>query len=402
MFESFNSARLDHVAFDSRSGDAFETVLPRHAFETAIGEIRNWPGYAPTPLHHLSDLATRIDVASILYKDEGPRFGLGSFKALGGAYAAMRVLQGEISKNRAVSGCESKVSLAAIRDGHFADDAAHITLVSATDGNHGRSLAWGCGRFGAQCRIYIHSGVSEGRAEEIRRLGATVVRIEGDYDESVRLLREDARQNGWLIVSDTSWEGYTNPPRDVICGYGVMIEEITTELDAAPTHVFLQAGVGGMAASICAGFRQHWGDATPRVLIVEPDRAACLFASAVAGRTKSVHISEETVMAGLSCGEPSGVAWTILQEEARDFLTISDDVVAPAMRILAHPFGTDPRIEAGESAVAGLAAAIITARRSKMRQALGLDSSSVILVIGSEGVTDPVIHAGLIGAPDQV
>lgn len=393
MFASFDKASLDHVGFEHHNGDAYLTVLSPAAFEDAVTEIKAWQGYAPTPLHHLSGLAAALDVRDILYKDESPRFGLGSFKALGGAYAALRVLQTEITKRRMAEGHVDGVALEDLRDGLLAKEAAKITLVSATDGNHGRSLAWGCRRFGAPCRIYIHSEVSEGRAAAIRELGATVVRIDGDYDTSVRLLREDAAANGWFIVSDTSWAGYTEPPRDVMTGYGVMIEEITHALADAPTHVFLQGGVGGMAASICAGFRQHWGEASPRVIIVEPDRAACLFESAKTGVATPVSIRDETVMAGLSCGEPSGMAWSILREEARDFLTIPDTVVAPAMRLLARSVGSDPSIEAGESAVAGFAAAIMAAQRSNLRQTLGLTENSVILVIGSEGITDPAIHA---------
>lgn len=401
MFSSFDQAQLGHTGFERRDGDAYRTVLPPEAFREAVAEITQWPGYAPTPLWRLGGLAAELGLRDIVYKDEGPRFGLGSFKALGGAYAALKVLRAEIERLRVSSGKPAEVTLEDVRDGRFAAEAAQITLVSATDGNHGRSLAWGCRRFGARCRIYIHAEVSEGRAAAIREQGATVVRIDGDYDASVRLLRRDAEANGWLIVSDTSWEGYSQPPRDVMAGYGVMIKEVTDRLERAPTHVFLQGGVGGMAAAVCAGLRQHWGDASPRVVVVEPDRAACLFESARAGEATSVPIREETVMAGLSCGEPSSLAWSILQEEAQDFLTIPDEVVAPAMQLLARPLGTDPTIAAGESAVAGLAAAIIAARRPDLRQALVLDDHSVVLFFGSEGITDPAIHAEMMEVHDH-
>ncbi len=401
MFASFDQAKLDHLGFARHHGDAYRTVLPPKAFGDAAAEIRVWDGYAATPLHHLDSLAASLGLGGVLYKDEGPRFGLGSFKALGGAYAALRVLQNEIGKARAAKGQAAVVSLQDIRDGRFAEEAARITLVSATDGNHGRSLAWGCQRFGAPCQIYIHAEVSEGRAAAMRDLGANVVRIDGDYDDSVRLAREEAEANGWFVVSDTSWEGYTEPPRDVMAGYGVLVGEITEALDRAPSHVFLQGGVGGMAAAICAAFRQHWGDDSPRVVIVEPDRAACLFESAKADAATTVRIREETVMAGLSCGEPSGMAWSILREEAEDFVTVPDSVVAPALRLLGSPETGDPVIEAGESAVAGLAAAIIASRRPGLRKALKLDSQSVVIVIGSEGVTDAAVHAELMQALDH-
>ena len=200
---------------------------------------------------------------------------MGSFKALGGSYAALRVLQRELGKQLG-----QEVSLEEIRQGAHKEACAGITLVSATDGNHGRSLAWGCQRFGAPCRIYIHAEVSEGRAVAMRELGGEVIRIEGDYDESVLLAKKEAEENGWFVVSDTSWEGYTEPPRDVMAGYSVMTREACEALEQAPTHVFLQGGVGGLAASVAAGLRQYYGENSPRVVIVEPELAACLFDSA--------------------------------------------------------------------------------------------------------------------------
>ena len=386
MTDLLPQARLGHIAATRKSGDAAHRVLTPEDFATAQAEITAWEGYAPTPLVSMPALADRIGVGAVLYKHEGPRFGLGSFKALGGSYAALRVLQREIS---ARTGAE--VSLADIRAGRHRDAAAGITLVSATDGNHGRSLAWGCQRVSAPCRIYIHAEVSEGRAQAMRELGAEVIRIDGDYDDSVDLAKAEAEANGWFVVSDTSWPGYSDPPRDVMAGYGVMTREICEALDEAPTHVFLQGGVGGLAAGVAAGFRQHWGDAAPRVVIVEPELAACLYESAKSGAPTSVAIAEETIMAGLSCGEPSPLAWEVLAEEASDFLTIPESVVAPAVRLLARPLDGDPAVEAGESAVAGLAALIAARADADLSSKLGLDGASRVLLIGSEGVTDPAI-----------
>ena len=386
MIEHFPAADIGHVAAKRRAGDAALRVLPPEAFATARAEITRWDGYAPTPLVHLSALAKQIDVGDILYKDEGPRFGLGSFKALGGSYAGLRVLQREISRKLG-----RDVPLADIRNGLHKQDCAAITLVSATDGNHGRSLAWGCQRFGAPCRIYIHAEVSEGRAAAMRDLGADVIRIDGDYDESVRLCKSEAAANGWFVVSDTSWPGYSQPPRDVMSGYGVLTQEICEALDRAPTHVFMQGGVGGMAAGIAAGLRQYWGDAAPRVIIVEPEWAACLFESGKTGVATTFAIEQETLMAGLSCGEPSELAWEILIEETSDFLTIPEALVAPAMRLLARPVDGDTAIEAGESAVAGLAALIAARQNADLSAKLDLDGASRVLLIGSEGVTDPAI-----------
>ncbi len=390
MFDEFINAKLAYTHMAKAAGDACQTVITPDDFATAAAEITLWQGYAPTTLHHLKDLATTLGLSGILYKDEGPRFGLGSFKSLGGAYAGLRILQRELSARLG-----KKVSMADIRAGVYAAEVAKITLATATDGNHGRSLAWGAQRFGACCQIYIHYEVSEGRAKAMRDLGATVTRIDGDYDASVDQVRRDADANGWFVVSDTSWEGYKQPPTDVMAGYGVMVREIVRDLDTPPTHVFLQGGVGGLPAAVVAGLRQNWGNAAPRVIVVEPELAACLFDSAKAGVLTHFAIQKESMMAGLSCGEPSPLAWAILREEAADYMTIPETIVAPAMRLLGRPVGDDPSIVAGESAVAGLAAVIAATKQSALCEKLGLNGASQVLVIGSEGATDPEIYAEL-------
>ncbi|UWQ62110.1 diaminopropionate ammonia-lyase [Leisingera caerulea] len=396
MLEQFDAA-LRHTAGNPKSGEAAFTVLSEQDFGDAQAEITAWEGYEATPLVSLAGLAAQIGVGRIDYKHEGPRFGLGSFKALGGSYAALRVLQRELSKQLG-----QDVSLEEIRKGAHKDACAGITLVSATDGNHGRSLAWGCQRFGAPCRIYIHAEVSEGRAVAMRELGAEVIRIDGDYDASVLLAKKEAEENGWFVVSDTSWEGYTEPPRDVMAGYSVMTREACEAMEQAPTHVFLQGGVGGLAASVAAALRQFYGAKAPQVVIVEPELAACLFDSAKAGKATNFAIKEETIMAGLSCGEPSEMAWEILAEEATDFVTIPDSIVAPAVRLLANGETGDPVVEAGESAVAGLSALIAACQSADMKKTLGLDESSRVLLIGSEGVTDPAIYAAIMEGKDHV
>jgi diaminopropionate ammonia-lyase len=225
----------------------------------------------------------------------------------------------------------------------------------------------------------------------MRNLGADVIRIEGDYDASVVLAREEAEKNGWFVVSDTSWPGYSEPPRDVMAGYGVMVQEACDALKEAPTHVFVQGGVGGLAAAVAAALRQYWPDTSPRIIVVEPERAACLIESASHGRATSVTIAEETIMAGLSCGEPSEMAWAVLAQEASDYLTIPDSVVAPTVRLLAQEATGDPKVEAGESAVAGLAALIAVKKHPALWAALGFGETSRVLLFGSEGVTDPEV-----------
>lgn len=391
MLDIFSTANLKHLTVVPASGQASNTAVTKDDYANAVIEIKSWKGYAETPLFALDDLSKALNIAGVFYKDEGPRFGLGSFKALGGSYAGLHVIQRELSKRLG-----KDVTTRDIRNGTYADDVAGITLVSATDGNHGKSLSWGAQRFGAPCRIYIHRDVSEIRAQVIRDFGAVVIRVDGDYDASVDEARNDANENGWFVVSDTSWEGYTQPPIDVMSGYGVMTREIFEQMDAAPTHVFIQCGCGGLAAGVVASFRQLWGDAAPRVVIVEPELAPCLFASAKAGEKTDIEVHEETLMAGLSVGEPSGIAWQILSEEASDYVTIPESLIAPAMRLLAKPIGDDPMIVAGESAIAGLAALISGTQQSSLRDALGLTTESRVLLIGSEGATDPEIYESLL------
>jgi len=388
MSNVFENAILGHVSGKPFSHKALQEWLPTEDFVTAIEEITQWEGYTPTPLFNLQELAASLVLDKLMYKDEGPRFGLGSFKALGGSYAALRVLQRQISNL-----LDRKVLLRDIRLGKYSREAAEITMVSATDGNHGRSLAWGCQRFGVSCKFYIYVKFSEERASAMNNFGAEVIRINGTYDDSVEFARIEADKNKWIVVSDTSWPGYFGPPRDVMLGNGVLTSEINEKLTRAPTHIILQSACGGFAASVASALRDFWGDQTPRVVIVESELAACLFECAKANNLTSVRIKEETIMAGLSCGEPSDIAWEVLSEEASDFITIPDNIVPPTVRLLACPEGNDPVIKAGESAVAGLAVLLCASKQPGLREKLGLDKNSRVLLIGTEGVTDTEIFS---------
>jgi len=351
------------------------SVLTADGFAAAEREIASWPEYAATPLVRLDGLARSLGLAALWYKDERGRFGLKSFKALGGAYAVRRVLE---------------------RQGR---PAREVTVTCATDGNHGRSVAWGARLAGCKCVIFIHATVSEGRAAAIRGYGAEVVRVPGNYDDAVRRAAAEAAQHGWFVVSDTSYAGYRDVPVDVMHGYGVMAAEIFRQLPAGragarsrgpacgdataaargtpaessgapspapgshlrppgagtappsageiPTHVFVQVGVGALAAAICAKFWLAWGPQRPRFVAVEPIRADCLLRSIEAGRPVAVHGGLETVMAGLACGEVSELAWEILCEGADFALAVGDDWALEAVRGLAKPCGGDPAIVAG-------------------------------------------------------
>jgi diaminopropionate ammonia-lyase len=279
--------------------------------------------------------------------------------------------------------------------------AGQITVTCATDGNHGRSVAWGAQLFGCQCVIYIHATVSEGRRQAIERYGATVVRTAGNYDDSVRQADADARAMGRYVISDTSYEGYMDVPRDVMQGYQLMVEEAAQQLGSAPTHVFVQGGVGGLAAAVCGYFWERLGAARPRVIVVEPDRADCLMQSARNGKITAVHGALDTLMAGLACGEVSWLAWEILEQGADAFAVIGDDAAVATMRLLASPAEGDPAIAAGESAVAGLAAAIGVAQHEQQRAALGIDDQSRLLFFGSERDTDPALYTELVGRSSE-
>jgi len=358
-------------------GQAYPMSAPLTAagFAKAVREVRSWPGYAPTPLVVLPALADALGLAAIRYKDERGRFGLKSFKALGGAYAVRRVLA---RQNR---------------------PAAAVTVTCATDGNHGRSVAWGAQLFGCSCVIFVHATVSEGRAEAIRRYGAEVRRVKGNYDDAVRHAAGEAGRHGWYVVSDTSYEGYRDVPLDVMHGYGVMAEESMAQWPAggAPTHIFVQAGVGALAAAICASFWLRWRKRRPRFVIVEPVRADCIYRSLEAGRPAAVHGGLETVMAGLACGEVSQLAWEVLATGADAAVAIDDAFALDAVRRLASPRGGDPAIVAGETGGAGLAALLALGERPEFRAPLALGPQAEVLLLGSEGDTDPEIYRRIVG-----
>jgi diaminopropionate ammonia-lyase len=357
-----------------RHGVPGVVVLPNSGFHRAAATIRAWPGYAPTPLLDLPEVAAGAQVGTVHYKDESGRFGLGSFKALGGAYAVSRVLE-------------------AARARRSGDTV--LTVCCATDGNHGRAVAWGAQRFGARCVIFVHQGVSQGRRDAIAAFGAELREVPGHYDDSVREAARVAAAENWFVVSDTAWPSYTEVPRDVMQGYRLMAEEAMAALPAPPSHIFIQGGVGGVAAAVAVQSRLRFGDAA-KLVVVEPDQAACLLASAEAGVLTAVTGELDTLMAGLACGEPSLLAWQELERSAYAFMAVPDAAVAPAMRALGQRV---PAVLAGESAVAGLIGLQLAAADDGARRALGLDTGSRVLLFGTEGATDASVYARMTGMP---
>ena len=371
-----------------------QAILSEQGLLQARSEISHWPNYQATPLVELSGLASTLGVAAIYYKDESLRFSLNSFKALGGAYAVAKLLLREVEARSGNTGLSTEDLL----HGHYRQISQQITVTCATDGNHGRSVAWGAQQFGCRCVIYIHATVSEGRKQAIERYGAEVIRVPGNYDDSVRIAAQEAAQRGRFVVSDTSYEGYTDVPKDVMQGYTVMVDEAIHQLAGQlPTHIFIQGGVGGLAAAVCAPFWQRYGAQRPRLIVVEPERADCIMQSIQAGQRVTLEGDIDTVMAGLACGEVSLLAWDILHEGINDVLSVPDQAALDCMRLLAEGCVTDPPLVAGESAVAGLAGLLGIAADPKLRQDFTLDANSRILLFGSEGDTDPELYLSIVG-----
>jgi diaminopropionate ammonia-lyase len=373
-------------------------VMSQAGFDAALAEIASWPGYAVTPLHRLDALAAQLGVASLWYKDERGRFGLGSFKALGGAYAVANVLRRKVMAARGLA----KVTSRQLLSGEFADVVGAATVTCATDGNHGRSVAWGAQLFGCHCVIFVHEHVSTGRRDAIARYGAEVREVKGNYDDAVRHAAATAQANSWTVVSDTSYPGYRDIPLDVMHGYGVMAAEIAQQLGGAPpTHVFAQAGVGALAAAVCASFWLRWGARRPRFVTVEPLHADCVYRSLEAGRPVVVGGDLDTVMAGLACGEVSELAWEILHGGANAAVALDDRYALDAMRMLARPSSGDPPVVAGETGGAGLGALLAARDYPEMGAVLELDARSRVLLLGSEGDTDPAIYRRVVGRTAQ-
>lgn len=372
-----------------RFGTPGITVLPAAGFRRAKAEITAWPGYAPTPLRDLPDIARQAGIATIRLKDEASRFGLGSFKALGGAYAVATLLLNELAR----TGAAASAATADLAAGRYRAATERITVACATDGNHGRAVAWGAQRFHARCVIFIHATVSQGRADAIARYGAEIRRVAGTYDDAVRECARAAEAQRWHVVSDTSWPGYTEVARDIMQGYRVMPGEAAEQWTGAPpTHVFFQGGVGGAAAAVSVECRARFAP-PPALIVVEPDRAACLLASAELGERTAIPGNLDTVMAGLACGEPSLLGWQELDRAAAAFMAIPDAAAAASMRLLAGQ-----GIVAGESGVAGLAGCLLAAADPAARATLALDAASRVLVFNTEGATDPELYAQLVGA----
>ena len=368
--------------------DSAQVILPERR-AAARAAITGFDGYRPTRLHRLTGLARAMDVSDLWLKDESGRFGLGSFKSLGGGYAVVHLLRERLGDT---------VSIADVAAGRAASRVGGMTVCCATDGNHGLAVAWGARRAGARCTVFLPQAVSEGRERAIAAQGADIVRIAGSFDDAVRACADEAHARGWLPVSDTSHAGGDEAPSRVMHGYTMLVDEIGAALaSTAPTHLFVQAGVGGLAAAVIGAFRQDLGADSPKGVVVEPAQADCLYQSAVAGRPSLASGNLDTVMACLANAEVSPLAWQVLDRGAFAFIALNDEGAVDAMRRAAAPAAGDPPLVLGESGAAALGGLMAAAGDAGARDALGLSEASRVLVIGSEGATDPDIYRRLVG-----
>jgi diaminopropionate ammonia-lyase len=399
MTEAYAHCRNEKRSSPATEERAAECARNLGDWSGAVDEIQTWPEYTPQPLHALDGTARALGIAKLFYKDESQRFGheLGSFKALGAPYTVSSLLRDEVAR---VTG--ERPTTAELRTGKYRRITERVTVCVATDGNQGRGLAYGAREFGCRCVIYIHGHVSPGRKEAIERYGAIVIRIDGEYEASVARAKEDARMNGWHFVSSTSWDEFKSPlPRYVMNAYMVVIEEVLAQLPDpdAVTHVFAQGGVGSIAAAIYLGFKRRC-KTLPRLVIVEPVEADCLFQSASKGTPTPSAGSLRTICAGLACREVSPAAWAVLEWLGSDFVRIPDTWVVDAMKALADGGGDVP-IVCGESAAGGMAVVLKAAEDPDLRRALGLDDSSQVVLFGLEGATDREIYERLVGSKPE-
>ena len=343
------------------------SYLSKDYIDAAYKKISSWRGYSKTPLLKLNKLKKELLLKNIFYKDESKRFHLKSFKALGGAYAVEKISKGK--KN--------------------------IIISSATAGNHGRSVAWGAQRLGLECRIFVSQFVSETRVKEIEKFGAIVTRVKGDYESSLKECIKQTKKNNWYIVQDVSTKDYKYIPKLTMAGYSIMIKEISKQTNQYITHVFLQAGVGGMAAGAVAGIARYF-KRIPKIIVVEPKEAACVLKSIEAKKMKKIKIKKESIMGGMSCNEMSLVPWNILNKTTNHCITIDDSKVSNTVAMLAKAKFSNKKIVGGECATPGIISLIATCNDEKIKKLLELNDKSNVLVMGCEGNADATLYNKLL------
>lgn len=343
-------------------------ILSSEDIDEAYKTISSWNNYSPTPLISLNKLNEKLKLNKIFYKDESKRFHLKSFKALGGAYAVEKIIKGNDKK----------------------------VISTATAGNHGRSVAWGSQKNGLKCKIFISEFVSESRAEVMRNFGADVIRVKGNYEDSLNECIKQSNQNNWQIVQDVAWEDYKLVPKLTMAGYSVMMKEISEQIkNEKISHVILQAGVGGMAAAMVAGIVRYL-NYIPKIIIVEPDSAACVLESIKKGKIEKISIHKESIMGGMSCGEVSLVPWQILKNSIHYCVTISDDYISKTIKNLANKQFSDEKIIGGECSTPGIASLVGLSNNDEIRKTINLNEDSCVLLFGCEGDADEELYQKLL------
>ncbi len=373
-------------------GSALE-VMSEPEVAKARAFHQSFPQYTVTPLAQLSALAAHLGLGGLFVKDESYRFGLNAFKVLGGSYAMARYIAQKTGRDIAEMTYDRLVSP------ELKQEFGQAVFFTATDGNHGRGVAWAANKLGQKAVVFMPRGSSQTRLDNILKENATATIEDLNYDECVRLAASHAeRTENGVIVQDTAWDGYEDIPSAIMQGYGTMAMEAAEQLKAAgvdrPTHIFVQAGVGSLAGAVQGFFANLFPDNCPTTVIVEANQADCLYKSAAAGDGKphAVYGDMQTIMAGLACGEPNTISWEILKNHSAFFISCPDFISANGMRILSAPLAGDARVISGESGAvsAGLIYALMTdARYAEIKEAIGLDANSTVLCFSTEGDTDP-------------
>lgn len=376
------------IVYNTQCGKNKPALLQQFQKETAQEVMqfhKTFDAYAMTHLAQLHETAQLFGIQALYVKDESSRFGLNAFKGLGGSYCLGKYIATLLKQDI------HKLSCATIASNATKEKTGELTFVTATDGNHGRGIAWTAATLGHKAVVYMPKGSALERLENIRKLGATAEMTTLNYDDTVRFAQKQAQENGWVLVQDTAWPGYETIPTYIMQGYLTMAAEAVQQLgNKVPTHIFLQAGVGAMSGALTAFFRNVYGF-TPCIVIVEPDKADCIYKTAYAndGQLHTVSGDMDTIMAGLACGEPCTLGWDLLSYGADAFISMSDDIAAMGMRVLGNPYGSDDRVISGESGAATFGAVLeILKHQPSVQEKLNLTEDAVVLCFSTEGATD--------------